>query len=52
MLAIIVLRLARWLGTSLDFLLNLQQAYDLEGARRQVGKTIEETVQPRQAVAA
>jgi len=46
------LRLARWLGTSPDVWLNLQQAYDLAVARQQVGETINETVQPRQTIAA
>ncbi|MGI8405769.1 MAG: HigA family addiction module antitoxin [Thermomicrobiales bacterium] len=46
------LRLARWLGTSPDVWLNLQQAYDLAVARQQVGEMINETVQPRQTIAA
>lgn len=41
------LRLSRWLGTSPDFWLNLQQMYDLEVARMQAEETIEREVIPR-----
>lgn len=41
------LRLSRWLGTSAEFWLNLQQAYDLEVARAEHGAEIERTVTPR-----
>jgi antitoxin HigA-1 len=35
------LRLARYFGTSADFWMNLQKAYDLDLARQAMGKTIE-----------
>ena len=38
------LRLARWLGTTPQFWLNLQQSYDLRMAELQVGKAINHTV--------
>jgi addiction module HigA family antidote len=38
------LRLGRWLGTSPEFWLNLQQAYDLETAKLERGVEIERTV--------
>lgn len=41
------LRLARWLGTSPQFWLNLQQAYDLEVAERDLADTIAREVTPR-----
>lgn len=41
------LRLARWLGTSPQFWLNLQQAYDLEIAERDLADTIAREVTPR-----
>lgn len=41
------LRLSRWLGTSPTVWLNLQQAYDLEMARIQVGDSIERDAIPR-----
>jgi addiction module HigA family antidote len=41
------LRLSRWLGTSPDFWLNLQQMYDLEVARMRAEETIEREVIPR-----
>lgn len=41
------LRLSRWLGTSPTVWLNLQQAYDLEMAKLQVGEAIERDVTPR-----
>lgn len=42
------LRLARWLGTSPEFWLELQQAYDLEVAERTIGEEIRRTVEPRE----
>lgn len=42
------LRLARWLGTSPVFWLNLQQAYDLEVAEQASGDDIRKTVTPRE----
>lgn len=41
------LRLSRWLGTSPDVWLNLQQRYDLEMARMEAGDIIEREVIPR-----
>lgn len=41
------LRLARWLGTTPQFWLNLQQAYDLEVAERDLGAAIAREVTPR-----
>ncbi|CAN5776862.1 HigA family addiction module antitoxin [soil metagenome] len=43
------LRLSRWLGTSPELWLNLQQAYDLESALLAVGASIEREVRPRSA---
>jgi len=43
------LRLSRWLGTSPELWLNLQQAYDLESAQVAVGASIEREVRPRSA---
>jgi antitoxin HigA-1 len=43
------LRLARYFGTTPEFWLNLQAFYDLRIAQRKAGRTIERTVQPRQA---
>lgn len=43
------LRLARYFGTTPEFWLNLQQAYDLRRARQSAGKEIERQVQPRAA---
>ena len=43
------LRLGRWLGTSPQFWLNLQQLYDLRLAEETVGAEIERTVTPRSA---
>lgn len=42
------LRLGKWFGTGPALWLNLQQSYDLDVARRDVGKTLEE-ITPRQA---
>lgn len=41
------LRLARWLGTSPELWMNLQQAYDLESAQMTLGDEIEREVKPR-----
>jgi len=41
------LRLARWLGTSPELWMNLQQAQDLESAQLTVGAAIEREVTPR-----
>ena len=43
------LRLSRYFGTTAEFWLNLQSAYDLRLARQQSGREIEETVSPRAA---
>ena len=43
------LRLSRYLGTTPDFWLNLQQQYDLECAKTEVGARIEDEVRPRAA---
>jgi len=43
------LRLARYLGTTPEFWLNLQAAYDLRIARRQSGNAIKKQVRPRAA---
>jgi antitoxin HigA-1 len=43
------LRLARHLGTSAEFWMNLQSAYELRRARAEVGETIARTVPPRAA---
>jgi addiction module HigA family antidote len=40
------LRLARYLGTTPDFWLNLQMAYDLEEARRTSGRKIDAQIKP------
>jgi addiction module HigA family antidote len=40
------LRLARYLGTTPDFWLNLQIAHDLEEARRTSGRKIDEQIKP------
>lgn len=44
-----VLRLARWLGTSPELWLNLQQAYDLDTAEAAAGDDISREVKPRSA---
>ncbi|MBA2277283.1 MAG: HigA family addiction module antidote protein [Chloroflexia bacterium] len=44
------LRLGRWLGSSAEFWLDLQQAYDLEVTRAERGAEIERTVTPRTAL--
>ena len=45
------LRLSQALGTSADFWLNLQAAYDLEEAERKVGKKIASSVERLELVA-
>ena len=45
------LRLARYLGTSAEFWLNLQKTYELRVAEIENGSTIEKTVKPRQEAA-
>jgi addiction module HigA family antidote len=42
------LRLARWLGTTPEFWLDLQQAYDLEIAEQTIGDEVRRTVEPRE----
>jgi antitoxin HigA-1 len=42
------LRLARWLGTTPEFWLDLQQAYDLEVAEQKAGEEIRKTIEPRE----
>lgn len=44
------LRLARYFGTSAEFWLNLQIAYDLRRTRRELGCTIEQEVSPHIAI--
>jgi antitoxin HigA-1 len=43
------LRLARYLGTSAEFWMDLQSAYELRRARAEVGETIARTVPPHAA---
>jgi addiction module HigA family antidote len=43
------LRLGRWLGTSPEFWMNLQQIYELRLAQQTLGAEIERTVTPRVA---
>jgi len=43
------LRLGRFFGTSADFWLGLQTAYDIEVARIEVGEKVEAEVQPHAA---
>jgi addiction module HigA family antidote len=45
------LRLARYFGTTPDFWLNLQTAYDLKIAQRESGQTIEYEVRERRSAA-
>lgn len=45
------LRLARYFGTSERFWIGLQTDYDLEEARRQVGRKIEKEIRPRRFAA-
>jgi addiction module HigA family antidote len=46
------IRLGRYFGTSAEFWLNLQSAYDLSRALAQNGRAIERQVQPREEAAA
>jgi addiction module HigA family antidote len=41
------LRLSRYLGTTAEFWVNLQKAYELRLAERDAGKQIQATVNPR-----
>jgi len=43
------LRLARYFGTTADYWVNLQKAYELRLAEQTVGKEIKKTVKPRAA---
>lgn len=43
------LRLARYFGTTPEFWLNLQRAYDLSKTQAEVGQTINDEVRPRAA---
>lgn len=45
------LRLARYLGTTPEFWLNLQKTYELRVAELEAGKEIAERVKPRQTAA-
>jgi addiction module HigA family antidote len=45
------LRLARYFSTTPDFWLNLQTAYDLKIAQRELGQTIEDEVRERKSAA-
>jgi addiction module HigA family antidote len=45
------LRLARYLGTSAQFWMNLQGQYDLSVAQQEVGRMIEARVQPADSAA-
>ena len=45
------LRLARYFGTTPDFWLNLQTAYDLNIAQREIGQIIENEVRERRSAA-
>ena len=44
------LRLAQYFGTSADFWMNLQSAYELDLARQQVGKAIQRIPKRREAI--
>jgi addiction module HigA family antidote len=46
------IRLARYFGTSPDFWMNLQTAYDLTKAEDAVDRSMIETITPRQSFAA
>lgn len=41
------LRLSRWMGTTPEYWLNLQAAYDIRVAKQEIGKMVEETITPR-----
>ena len=43
------LRLARYFGTTAEYWMNLQKAYELRLAEQTVSKTIQETAKPRAA---
>ena len=43
------LRLARYLGTSPEFWMNMQSLHDLTKAKAEVGKAIEREIRPRAA---
>ena len=45
------LRLARYFGTTADFWLNLQTAYDLKIAQREIGQVVENEVRERRSAA-
>lgn len=46
------LRLSRWMGTTPEYWLNLQAAYDIRVAKQEIGKMVEETITPRATRAA
>ena len=46
------LRLARWMGTTPEYWLNLQMMYDLRVAEQTSGQSIHDNVKPRSAHAA
>lgn len=46
------LRLARWMGTTPEYWLNLQAMYDLRVAREDAGEMIERSITPRPVDAA
>jgi addiction module HigA family antidote len=46
------LRLARYFGTTAEFWLNLQTAYDLSVAETEIGDTINQDVRPRENLVA
>ena len=46
------LRLARWMGTTPEYWLNLQMMYDLRVAEQRSGQSIHDNVKPRSAHAA
>ena len=46
------LRLGRYFGTTPEFWMNLQMAYDLSRARLELASTIEQDVEPRSEIAA
>jgi addiction module HigA family antidote len=46
------LRLGRLFGTTPEFWLNLQQAYDLKLAQKRLGRTLEKEIEPIERVAA
>lgn len=46
------LRLARWMGTTPEYWLNLQTNYDLRRAMEEVGDVINQTITPRDSSAA